>query len=49
MLCAVLDATYTLETMTVTNRKVFFEIICFILKALGNVILARLKAANALY
>ena len=49
VLCAVPDATYTLETMTLTNRKVFFETICSTLKVPENRILARLKAAEALY
>lgn len=49
VLCAVSDATYTLKTITVTNCKVFFEIICSTLKALSNTILARLKAVDALY
>jgi hypothetical protein len=49
VLCAVPDATYTLETMTLTNRKVFFETICSTLKVPGNGILARLNAAEALY
>ena len=49
VLCAVLDATSTLETMTLTNCKVFLETIRSRLKMLGNGILARLKAADALY
>ena len=49
VLCAVLDATYTLETMTLTNRKVFFKTIRSRLKEPDNRILARLKAAAALY
>jgi hypothetical protein len=49
VLCAVGDTTYTLETMTLTNRNVFFKTICLTLKVLGNRILARLKAADALY
>jgi NAD-dependent histone deacetylase SIR2 len=49
VLCAVPDATYTLETMTLTNRKVLFEIIRSRVKEPGNGILARLKAASALY
>jgi hypothetical protein len=49
VLCAVPDATYTLEMMTLTNRKVFFETICSTLKVPSNGILARLKAVDALY
>jgi len=49
VLCAVPDITYTLETMTLTNRKVFFERIRSRLKGTENRIVARLKAADALY
>jgi NAD+-dependent protein deacetylase SIR2 len=48
VLCAVPDATYTLETMTLTNRKLFFKTIST-LKVTDNGILERLKAADALY
>lgn len=44
--CAIPD---TLETMTLTNCKVFFEAIRQRLKEPGNGILASLKAAGALY
>jgi len=49
VLCAISDATYMLETMTLTNRKVLFEIIRSRIKEPGNKILARLKATSALY
>jgi NAD+-dependent protein deacetylase SIR2 len=48
VLCAVPDATYTLETMTLSNRKLFFKTIST-LKVADNGILERLKAADALY
>jgi hypothetical protein len=38
-----------LETMTLTNRKVLFEIIRSRIKEPDNKILARLKAVSALY
>jgi hypothetical protein len=49
MLCAVLDATYRLKILILSNRKLFFEAIYSRLKELGNGILARLKASSALY
>lgn len=49
VLYTVLDATYHLKTMTLTNCKVFFKTIGLTLKVLGNRILARLKAIDALY
>jgi hypothetical protein len=49
VLCAIPDATYTLETMTLKNRKVFFETIHSKLKKPDNGIRARLKATDALY
>ena len=49
VLCAVPNATYRLEALTLSNRKVFFETIRSRLKEPENGILARLKAASALY
>jgi hypothetical protein len=49
VLCVVLNATYRLEALTLSNCKVFFETICSRLKELENGILARLKAVSALY
>jgi hypothetical protein len=49
VLCAVPDTIYTLETMTLTNHKVLFEIIRSRVKEPGNGILVRLKATSALY
>jgi hypothetical protein len=49
MLCAVPNATYRLEALTLSNRKVFFKTIRLRLKEPENGILARLKAASALY
>ena len=49
MLYAILDAIYMLKIIILTNCKVLFEIIRLKIKELGNRILARLKAASALY
>jgi NAD-dependent histone deacetylase SIR2 len=49
VLCAVPDATHTLETMTLTNRKVLVEIIRSRIKEPGEEILNRLKHASLLY
>jgi hypothetical protein len=49
VLCAVPNATYMLEALTLSNREVFFETIRSRLKEPENGILARLKAASALY
>lgn len=49
VLCAVPDATYTWETMTLANRNVLFQTIRSRIKEPGNGILARLKAASGLY
>ena len=49
MLCAVPSATYRLEALILSNRKVFFKTIRSRLKELENRILARLKAVSALY
>jgi hypothetical protein len=49
ILCAISDVIYMLETMTLTNRKVLFEIIRSRIKELDNKILTRLKAISALY
>ena len=49
VLCAVPNATYRLEALTLPNREVFFETIRSRLKEPGNEILPRLKAASALY
>lgn len=47
-LCAVSDATYTLETLTITNRKKYLENVR-LLQKLDDSIVARLKAATPLY
>ena len=49
MLYAVLNATYRLEVLILSNRKVFFETIRSRLKEPENRILVRLKAISALY
>lgn len=49
VLCAVPNATYRLETLTMPNRKVLFEGIRSRLEEPDNGIMARLKAADALY
>jgi NAD+-dependent protein deacetylase SIR2 len=49
VLCAIPDTTYTLETLTLADRKVFFETIRSRLGDPKNRILARLKAASTLY
>ena len=49
VLCAVLNATHRLKAIILSNYRVFFEIIHLRLKELENGILARLKAASALY
>jgi hypothetical protein len=49
VLCAVPNATHRLETLTLSNRKVFFEGIRSRLKEPENGILASLKAASSLY
>ena len=49
VLCAISDATYTLETMTLTNREMFFKTIHSKIEEPGNGIRERLKAAETLY
>jgi hypothetical protein len=49
VLCAVPDATHTLETLTLTDRKLYLETIRLRLQEPGNRILVNLKAASALY
>lgn len=49
VLYAVLNATYKLEALILSNRKVFFKTIRSRLKEPENRILARLKATSALY
>jgi hypothetical protein len=48
-LCAVADATYTLETLTVTNRKKYIENIRLRVQNQENNIIARLKSATPLF
>lgn len=49
VLCAVPNATYRLETLTMSNRKALFKGIRSRLEESDNGIVARLKAADALY
>jgi hypothetical protein len=49
VLSAISDATYTLEAMTLTNRKALFDTIRSRIEEPGNEILQRLKTASALY
>ncbi|KFY21433.1 hypothetical protein V493_07417 [Pseudogymnoascus sp. VKM F-4281 (FW-2241)] len=48
-LCAVPNATYSLETLTLANRKTFLEAIRARVRKPGNEVLTRLKAASPLY
>ena len=49
VLCAVLNATYRLETLAMSNRKVLLKGNRSRLEEPGNGIAARLKAVDALY
>ncbi|KFY50509.1 hypothetical protein V495_00225 [Pseudogymnoascus sp. VKM F-4514 (FW-929)] len=48
-LCAVPNATYSLETLTLANRKIFLEAIRARVRKPGNEVLTRLKVASPLY
>lgn len=48
-LCAVPNATYSLETLTLANRKTFLETIRARVRKPGSEVLTRLKAASPLY
>ncbi|KFZ18876.1 hypothetical protein V501_00965, partial [Pseudogymnoascus sp. VKM F-4519 (FW-2642)] len=48
-LCAVPNAAYSLETLTLANRKTFLETIRARVRKPGNEVLSRLKAASPLY
>jgi hypothetical protein len=49
VLYAIINATYTLESMTLTDRKAVFELIRLRIKELSNQIIDRLRAISNLY